>query len=118
MIAQLLILAQLGATSTATDVIRVNQLGYLPDAPKVAVFCSLAKREISTFRVADDNGRIVVERAAQPAKGFGPCAATYRLDFSSLKKDGSYRISAGDAVSPIVRVRSNAYAGAADTLLY
>ncbi len=39
MIAQLLILAQLGATSTATDVIRVNQLGYLPDAPKVAVFC-------------------------------------------------------------------------------
>lgn len=118
MIAQLLILAQLGATSTATDVIRVNQLGYLPDAPKVAVFCSLTKREISNFRVADDNGRIVLERAARPAKPFGPCATTYRLDFSSVKTPGIYRISAGDAVSPIVRVRLDAYAGAADTLLY
>ena len=118
MIAQLLLFAQVAAASAPTDVIRINQLGYLPDAPKVAVFCSLTHRELSTFRVADANGRTVLERTAQSAKPFGPCATTYRLDFTSIKTTGSYRISAGDAVSPIVRVRADAYAGAADTLLY
>ena len=113
----LVFLAQIGA-ATATDVIRVNQLGYLPDAPKVAVFCSLAKKELTTFRVTDAGGRTVLDRAAQSAKSFGPCATTYRLDFTSIRQAGDYRIAAGDAVAPVVRVRSDVYAGAADTLLY
>jgi hypothetical protein len=114
----LLVLAQLGAVSTASEVIRINQLGYLPNAPKVAVFCSLTKRELSTFRVTDAAGKPVLDRPAQPAKPFGPCVTIYRLDFSSITKPGSYRISAGDALSPPVRVRSDAYTAAADTLLY
>jgi len=118
MIAQsLLLLAQLAAT-TSNDVIRINQLGYLPDGPKTAVFCSLTNRELTTFRVSDTAGRKVLERSAQLAKPFGPCATIYRLDFSSIRTPGNYRIEAGDAVSPIVRIRANAYAGAADTLLY
>jgi len=118
MIAQsLLLLAQLAAT-TSSDVIRINQLGYLPDGPKTAVFCSLTNRELTTFRVSDTAGRKVLERSAQLAKPFGPCATIYRLDFSSIRTPGNYRIEAGDAVSPIVRIRANAYAGAADTLLY
>ncbi|MGZ3557357.1 MAG: cellulase N-terminal Ig-like domain-containing protein, partial [Gemmatimonadaceae bacterium] len=42
----LLLFLQIAAASAAsaaaavTGVIRVNQLGYLPDAPKVAVLCS------------------------------------------------------------------------------
>lgn len=114
----LLVLAQVAAASTASDVIRINQLGYLPDAPKVAVFCSLTKRDLATFRVTDADGKPVLESPALPAKAFGPCATTYRLDFSSITNPGNYRISAGDALSPVVRVRNNAYAGAADTLLY
>src|SRR5689334_18501998 len=118
MIAQsLLLLAQLAAT-TSNDVIRINQLGYLPDGPKTAVFCSLTNRELTTFRVSDTAGRKVLERSAQLAKPFGPCATIYRLDFSSIRAPGNYRIEAGQAVSPIVRIRANAYAGAADTLLY
>jgi hypothetical protein len=68
--------------------------------------------------VSDTAGRKVLERSAQLAKPFGPCATIYRLDFSSIRTPGNYRIEAGDAVSPIVRIRANAYAGAADTLLY
>lgn len=98
--------------------IRVNQLGYLPDAPKVAVFCSLEKTELREFTVTTEDGATLLRRAAAPAKAFGPCATTYRLDFSSITKTASYRISAGSATPALVRVRENAYAGAADTLLY
>ena len=40
-----------------TAVIRVNQLGYLPDAPKVAVFCALEPTELTTFVVRNESGR-------------------------------------------------------------
>lgn len=116
----ILVLAQVAAAvpSVPAPAIRVNQLGYLPDAPKVAVLCSLAPIEITDFTVADAAGRIVLRHGVSPAKPFGPCVANYRLDFSSLRTRGDYRISAGGATSPVVRIRRDAYAGAADTLLY
>ncbi len=113
----LVVFAQAAAASPSS-VIRVNQLGYLPDAPKVAVFCSLEKIEPRDFVVTDASGRTVLQRAATSARPFGPCATNYRLDFSSLKKAGEYRISVGGVTSPPVRIREGAYVGAADTLLY
>jgi hypothetical protein len=111
-------LIQVAAFSPPRAVVRVNQLGYLPDAPKVAVFCALEATELRTFVVTDAAGKVRLESAATPAKAFGPCVANYRLDFSSLTRTGDYRIIAGEASSPLVRIRENAYAGAADTLLY
>jgi endoglucanase len=113
----LVVFAQAAAASPSS-VIRVNQLGYLPNAPKVAVLCSLEKIELHDFVVTDASGRTVLQRPATPAKPFGPCATSYRLDFSSLKKSGEYRISAAGVTSPPVRIRGDAYVGAADTLLY
>ena len=98
--------------------IRINQLGYLPDAPKVAVLCSLTPLEVRDFTVEDAGGRRVLQRAAIAAKPFGPCASNYRLDFSTLKISGEYRISSAGVTSPVVRISADAYAGAADTLLY
>ena len=115
---EFLIVAQIAAASPVPPAIRINQLGYLPDAPKVAVFCALEKVELSEFAVTDLAGNAVLRRPATPAKPFGPCVVNYRLDFSSLKQSGDYRISAGGVTSPVVRIRQNAYAGAADTLLY
>ena len=113
----ILVPLQVAATS-ATAAIRINQLGYLPDAPKVAVFCSLTPAELGDFVVTDTAGRKVLQRQSMLDKPFGPCVASYRLDFSSVKKPGDYRITAGEITSPLVRIRANAYAGAADTLLY
>jgi len=110
--------AQIAAAAPATPVIRVNQLGYLPDAPKVAVLCSLGSIEAADFAVTDAAGRIVLRRAATASRPFGPCATNYRLDFSSVKAPGEYRITAAGITSPLIRIRGNAYAGAADTLLY
>jgi hypothetical protein len=116
------------ALTATTLVIRVNQLGYLPNAPKTAVACVAADsltaatvRLASTlaFVVEDTTGRVVQPLRNGPAGGaFGPCAMTYRLDFSSVRKAGKYRIVAGEVRSPIVRIDARVYAGAADTLLY
>jgi hypothetical protein len=114
----IVLLAQVAAAAPATAVIRINQLGYLPDAAKVAVFCALDTKEVRDFVVADTAGKEILRRSALTAKPFGPCVVNYRLDFSSIRKTGEYRITAGGVTSPIVRIRANVYAGAADTLLY
>ena len=101
-----------------TAVIRVNQLGYLPDAPKVAVFCALEPTELTTFVVRNESGSVVSTSRATPAKAFGPCVTTYRLDFSSIRATGNYVIDIPGVASQRVRIRADVYAGAADTLLY
>ncbi|MFL5468475.1 MAG: glycoside hydrolase family 9 protein [Gemmatimonadaceae bacterium] len=110
--------AQVAATAPPAAAIRINQLGYLPDAPKIAVFCALGKSELRSFTVTDAAGRQILQRSPLAAKPFGPCITNYRLDFSSVKGTGDYHISAGGITSPLVRIRDNVYAGAADTLLY
>src|ERR1043166_7341208 len=103
----------------STHFVRVNQVGYLPDAPKVAVVCSLDSSRVGRFRVEDERGRVVLrERASTPSGPLGPCISTERLDFSAVRTPGRYVIVAGDARSPVVRVGANVYAGGADTLLY
>ena len=104
-----------GASGVA---IRVNQVGYRLDAPKVAVVCALEPQVIATFRVVDERDRTVFgPSAADPAGSFGPCAATYRLDFSTLERAGVYRIVAGGTSSLPVRIADDVYRGAADSLL-
>jgi endoglucanase len=111
----------ISATATAGDsaaVIRVNQVGYLPDAPKVAVVCAVERVSLSRFTVETANGRVVVgPTKATPSGPFGPCVETWRLNFSRLKTRGLYRVRAGTYVSPIIRIAPNVYAGLADTLM-
>ena len=45
------ILGLLLAATDSTSFIRVNQVGYLPDAPKVAVLCTLDSSEIGRAHV-------------------------------------------------------------------
>ncbi|HEU4747781.1 MAG TPA: glycoside hydrolase family 9 protein [Gemmatimonadaceae bacterium] len=106
------------AVATPTSVIRVNQLGYLPDAPKVAVVCALDSVEVRTFSLTRSGSAHVVERPVVAARPFGPCVTAYRLDFSDVRTEGDYRLAAGTAAPVMVRIRRDAYAGAADTLLY
>lgn len=106
-----------------TVVIRVNQLGYLPDGPKVAVGCALdsagAAAHPRTFVVQDAAGRTVLGPARVRASGaFGPCQATFRLDFSAVRRPGRYRLVAGAVSSPEVRVGADVYDGVADSLLH
>src|SRR5689334_14000206 len=113
------LLAALAAADSAAF-IRVNQVGYLPAAPKVAVACSLdSAARIGTFVVRDEHDRVVLgPRRAERAPAFGPCLVTHRLDFSALRRPGRYRVVAGALTSPVVRIGADVYDGGADTLLY
>lgn len=104
--------------------VRVNQVGYLPDAPKAAVVCALDSVAVTSFELRDLAGnRVFTTSRVEAGDSWGACARAYRLDFSGFRAEGRYQIGAilegGDiALSPPIRIDRNAYAGAADTLLY
>ncbi len=99
--------------------IRVNQLGYQPDASKVAVYAANHDRVIVDFYLVESATReIVFEGKAGKAFGaYGPFKQTYRLDFSSFKKEGVYILVTDGAESPGFRIGNDIYKGAADFCL-
>ena len=98
--------------------VRVNQIGYLPDAPKTAVVCALRPVALTTFRVEDERGRVVLGPApARRDRPFGPCVETWRLEFGAVRAPGRYVVRAGRYASPVVRVGADVYRGLADTLM-
>ncbi len=99
--------------------IRINQVGYLPASPKVAVLCSLDTAHIRQFTVETSDGRRALgPLPAVAAPAFGPCASTHRLDFSAIRGEGEYRLVAAGVRSPLVRISRTAYAGLGDSLLW
>ena len=122
MIASLATWMTVAATAgDTTAVIRANQVGYLPDAPKVAVLCALTTStsdRFAHFTVVDERGRTVFGPAQTRASGsFGPCASTWRLDFTALRRAGRYVVASGDLRSSEIRIGASVYAGGADTAL-
>jgi endoglucanase len=98
--------------------VRVNQVGYRPADPKVAVVCALRPVGLTTFSVEDAAGRRVLgPRSVKPDAPFGPCVETYRLDFGALRAPGRYVVRAGPYASTPVTVAADAYRGLADTLM-
>src|SRR3954469_12270777 len=104
------ILYFLGLLQTAgvvppVSVIRANQLGYLPDAPKVAVLCALATVNPGAFTLTDVAGHVILRGTPTAAKPFGPCVSIFRLDFTAVRKEGEYRIAVRGLSPVTVRVR-------------
>jgi hypothetical protein len=112
-----LLLGALAGASDSSAFIRVNQVGYLPDAPKVAVVCALRPVTLAAFAVRSARGALVLRGVPQRDSAFGPCVETYRLDLSHLRARGTYSISAPPAAAVTVRIGADVYRGLADTLL-
>ncbi len=105
--------------SQAVSVIRVNQLGYLPNSLKVAVYLSGKSEPSDTFEVFESlSGKKVFEGRTESADAliWGQQVA-YRLDFSTLKKEGGYYIKVGHTVSPSFCISPDVYKGTADYIL-
>jgi len=99
--------------------IRINQLGYRTGDVKVVVFISPKNINLKSFRVVDvSSGKPVLEKKdmvrTEPLPPFKSC---YRLSFTEVNENGTYRIEAGDAVSPEFRISDDVYYGTADFLL-
>jgi len=103
----------------AQNVIRINQLGYLPKSIKVAVFLSSEKISANYFTVHDAlsgkevyKGKIKVADAANWGM-----ETSFRLNFSELETSGGYYIKLGNTVSSDFRINADVYEGTADFIL-
>jgi peptidoglycan/xylan/chitin deacetylase (PgdA/CDA1 family) len=100
--------------------IRINQLGYLPKAYKVAVLLSkdstLAVRgfEIREF-LTDET--IYRSTSVKECGAFPPFIHSFRLDFSALALPGSYYVNCDGVKSPAFRIGENVFDGTAEFLL-
>lgn len=103
--------------------VRINQIGYLPEATKVAVFMSNEAVQVNGFELVDAFAGEAVWRsdAVRPTGALGQMRMTCRLDFSALKTDGAYYIkvlsSGGEIRSEIFPINPKVYDGAADFVL-
>ena len=101
--------------------IRINQCGYQPQESKVAI--AFSKQEITgDFMIMDAHtGKQVFSGAIVPAKGqgWGTFPFYYRLDFTGLQQEGSYRIylpSTGDS-SVLLSIHTDVYRDDPDIML-
>ena len=117
------LLALAAVQTFAGSWIRINQIGYLPEATKVAVFMSDDAVKVDGFELVDAFTGDVAWRsdAVRPTGALGQMRMTCRLDFSALKTDGAYYIkvlsSGGETRSEIFPINPKVYDGAADFVL-
>jgi endoglucanase len=99
--------------------IRINQLGYTTNDTKVAVFISYGNKDLKSFRLLDAaSGKLILEKKEIiRSTSMAPFKSCFRLNFSEVSTVGTYRIEAGNAVSPDFRISDDIYNGTADFLL-
>ena len=103
----------------AEEWIRINQLGYLPQSIKVAVFMSEDECTLPQFELVDAYTQDVVKvfDSLKESGRMGNMKSTYRLNFSDFTIPGVYYLKAGKAVSPRFPINAQVYNGTADFLL-
>lgn len=99
--------------------IRINQLGYRTHDIKVAVYISKNNLTIKSFELIDVNsGKTVMTfHDLKKSRRLDPFITCYRIPFTEYNKPGTYRIAAGETVSPDFRIGDDVYDATADFLL-
>ncbi|HET7732635.1 MAG TPA: glycoside hydrolase family 9 protein, partial [Paludibacter sp.] len=99
--------------------IRINQLGYLPNAQKKAILISESSQQINQFSIHDalTNEELGLFNSVTNKGEFQSFKSTYILDFSDFHIQGAFYIKAGLIYSPTIFINKNVYLGTADFLL-
>ncbi len=115
----LALLCFLTVHSFASGYIRINQLGYLPQSIKVAVYLSDEKEDLQTFQLYESlSGKPVFEGKVELADAaMWGMKTAFRLNFSEYKTDGGYYLQLGKTKSPSFRISNDVYKGTADFIL-
>ena len=101
------------------SVIRINQLGYQPDAIKVAVLMSEDGKIPNEFYIEDVfTGQVVfTSKAIKNTGPLGNFKGTARLNFSEFHTNGTFKIIFGNTESPYFRISDTIYNSTADFIL-
>ncbi|HEY3389772.1 MAG TPA: glycoside hydrolase family 9 protein, partial [Prolixibacteraceae bacterium] len=105
--------------SRGSSWIRINQLGYLPQSVKVAVFISNESTELHQFQLVDvTSDEVVFESlpAIYDGSKWGMKSAA-RLNFSRFSRQGRYYLKAGNSRSAEFIIGTDIYRGTADYTL-
>jgi len=115
----LLITLAMALAGHAGGWIRINQLGYLPAAVKVAVLMSQETIDVTQFELVDIyTGKTVYRSANAHSQGpWGQMQSTCRLDFSDFHGEGAFRIVAAGIESPVFPINNRVWDGTADFVL-
>jgi endoglucanase len=85
-----LLLFLAAATAAPTIEIKVDQVGYLPDGPKIAFVVSKTPATAFTVRRAGDGGVAFEGKLAAPVTDADSGDAVQAADFTTLTKSGAY----------------------------
>ena len=99
--------------------IRINQMGYLPQSVKVAVFISDESTDLHQFQLVDAiSNKVVFESLPVSYDGskWGMKSAA-RLNFSKFSKEGNYYLKAGNSRSAEFTIAPDVFKGSADYIL-
>ena len=94
------------AAATAPTQVRVDQVGYTPDAPKVG-YAMLPGRIAAGVSFTVTSGRRVVFRGVSrddAGTWNSRYRAVYELNFTALRRSGTYQVHVGSASSPSFRI--------------
>lgn len=99
--------------------VRINQLGYLPKATKVAVLMSDQPITVNHFTLVDAfTGKVAYTSNHVQAMGaMGNMKVTFRLRFSDFTQPGTYYIKVGQSRSEIFPINGQVYRGTSDFVL-
>ncbi|HLN73219.1 MAG TPA: glycoside hydrolase family 9 protein [Prolixibacteraceae bacterium] len=114
-----LIICLISFRSFSLDVIRINQMGYLPSSVKVAVFLSDGLEKYTYFQLIESTSGMQVFKGkvqAADAKMWGLSTAL-RLNFTEARQPGEYYLQVGKCKSPNFKINEKVYEGTADFIL-
>lgn len=99
--------------------VRINQLGYLPKATKVAVLMSDQPITVNHFTLVNAfTGKVAyTSNHVQVMGAMGNMKATFRLRFSDFTQPGTYYIKVGQSRSEIFPINGQVYRGTSDFVL-
>ena len=99
--------------------IRINLLGYQPQASKVAIWASKTIEIPTQFELIDEQSRKVVYTSTEIKSygAYGPFSSTAKLNFSGFKLSGRYLLRVGNIISPVVIINEEVYRHTADFAL-
>jgi endoglucanase len=98
--------AKPAAAKPAAPEIRLNQVGYQPNAPKAAYVMLPARVASVPFTITDAKGRVVYRGVSRDDVGAWNSGyqAVYLLSFSGLDRSGTYQVRVGSTVSVTFKI--------------
>ena len=98
----------LGAAIPPPLAIEVNQIGFEPGDPKLAILS--ADGEPRDWELQDPTGRVVMRGKAQPyGEDAASGTAVQRIDFSTFRIPGTYTLRTADGMSRPFAIRAGLY---------